>query len=214
MSRGPHLTEVYLEQGRTWTFACALDWPGWARRGKGDEAALEELVSYAGRYTAVVADVAPDFAPGELHVVGTLRGTGTTDFGAPDARGPWDDEPQDERSRARLADLLVACWRAFDRVVAASPAGLRKGPRGGGRDRDQVAAHVQEAERSYGRTLGVRVPPRTPWTEQRAAVETAIRTGEPGSSWPLRYAVRRFAWHVLDHAWEIEDKRPAGAAGR
>jgi hypothetical protein len=28
-----------------------------------------------------------------------------------------------------------------------------------------------------------------------------------GGGWPLRYAVRRFGWHVLDHPWEIEDKR-------
>jgi hypothetical protein len=29
----------------------------------------------------------------------------------------------------------------------------------------------------------------------------------PGTgAWPVRYAVRRFAWHVLDHAWEIEDR--------
>jgi hypothetical protein len=24
--------------------------------------------------------------------------------------------------------------------------------------------------------------------------------------WPSRYAGRRIAWHVLDHAWEIEDR--------
>ena len=24
--------------------------------------------------------------------------------------------------------------------------------------------------------------------------------------WSPRYAVRRAAWHVLDHAWEIEDR--------
>lgn len=203
------MSEVYLEQGRRWTFACALDWPGWARRGRGEEAALEELEAYAGRYSLVV----PDVVPGKLRVVGTLQGTGSTDFGAPDARGPWDDEPQDEQACARLADLLDACWTAFDRVVRDSPAQLRKGPRGGGRDRDQIAAHVQEAERSYGRALGVRVPPRTSWAEQRAAIDAAIRVGAPGGSWPVRYAVRRVAWHVLDHAWEIEDKRPAGALG-
>jgi DinB superfamily len=27
-----------------------------------------------------------------------------------------------------------------------------------------------------------------------------------GSRWSARYAVRRMAWHVLDHAWEIEDR--------
>ena len=203
------MTDVYLEQGRTWTFACAVDWPGWARRAKGgDQAALEELLAYADRYAAVVAG----FSSGELHVVGRLPGNATTDFGAPDARGPWDDEPTDADGRARLADLLRACWVAFDRIVATSPPELRKGPRGGGRDRDAVARHVQEAERSYARTLGARVPPRTPWEEQRDAIEAAVRAGAPEARWPLRYAVRRCAWHVLDHAWEIEDKRPVGDA--
>jgi hypothetical protein len=28
----------------------------------------------------------------------------------------------------------------------------------------------------------------------------------PPRGWPLRYAARRFCWHVLDHLWEIEDK--------
>ncbi len=193
------MTRVYLEQGRTWTFACAVDEPGWARRGKGGEAALEELLAYADRYALVV----PGFSPGELHVVGTLPGNATTDFGAPDARGPWDEEPFDG---GHLADRLEACWAALDRAVAAATPELRKGPRGGGRDRDDLARHVQEAERSYGRKLGVRVPPRTPWPEQRAAFSAALRGGAPDATWPVAYAVRRFAWHVLDHAWEVEDK--------
>jgi hypothetical protein len=193
------VTRIYLEQGRTWTFAVSLDWPGWARRGKGDAAAVEELAAYSDRYAGVV----PGFQPGELHVIGTVPGNATTDFGAPDVRGPWDDEPVDVDL---LAARLEQCWAALDRAVAAASAELRKGPRGGGRDRDAVAAHVQEAERSYGRKLGVKVPPRTPWDEQRRAFSAAVRAGAPGATWPLGYAVRRFAWHVLDHAWEIEDK--------
>jgi len=27
-----------------------------------------------------------------------------------------------------------------------------------------------------------------------------------GDRWPARYAIRRSAWHALDHAWEIEDR--------
>lgn len=27
-----------------------------------------------------------------------------------------------------------------------------------------------------------------------------------GARWPARYFVRRVAWHVLDHAWEIVDR--------
>ena len=69
-----------------------------------------------------------------------------------------------------------------------------------------MARHVQEAERSYGRSFGVKVPPRTPWADQRRALTAAVRAGAPDGRWPLRYAVRRTAWHVLDHAWEIEDR--------
>ena len=193
------MTRVYLEQGRTWTFACALDWPGWARRGKGDEAALEELLRCADRYAAVV----PGFAAGDLHVVGTVPGNATTDFGAPNVRGPWDDEPADVDV---LALRLEQCWVAFDRAVAASTAELRKGPRGGGRDRDGVVEHVRESERSDCRVLGAKVPPRTPWPEQRQALLTLVRAGAPRAGSPLPFMVRRTAWHVLDHAWEIEDK--------
>jgi len=194
---------VCLETGRRWTFASALDWPGWCRRGKGEEAALEALAAYAERYRAVVGTA---FRPGPLTVVGAVPGTATTEFGAPDARGPWDDEPMPAAERRRQIELLEACWRRLDDVVAGAPAAQRRGPRGGGRDRDPIAEHVREAERSYLRMLGRRLPPGTPWPEQREALAALVREGAPEARWPLRYAVRRAAWHVLDHAWEIEDK--------
>jgi hypothetical protein len=196
-------TRVGLERGRTWVFASALDWPGWCRRGKGEQAALDALLDYAGRYAEAVGE---DFRAGQLVVVGTLPGSRTTDFGAPDAKGPWDEEQLDPAEADRQAGLLDRCWAYFDGVVAGAPAELRKGPRGGGRDRDAIVAHVREAERSYGRRIGVRMPPRTPWPQQRAELLTAVRAAAPGGSWPPRYAVRRVAWHVLDHAWEIQDK--------
>lgn len=203
----PSLIRVYFEQGKTWTFACALDWPGWCRRGKGEPAALEALLDYGERYALVVG---PDFVPGEVHIVGRVPGNATTDFGAPDATGEWDDEPLDPAEASRLAGLLAASWRALDRGIERAPVELRKGPRGGGRDRDAVANHVQEAERSYGRKIGVRLPPRTPWMEQRQAFHDALAAGAPDGSWSARYACRRFAWHVLDHAWEIEDRSHPG----
>jgi hypothetical protein len=49
-------------------------------------------------------------------------------------------------------------------------------------------------------------PPRTSWDQQRAALAAALRAGAPGGAWPARYVIRRTAWHVLDHAWEIEDR--------
>jgi len=44
------------------------------------------------------------------------------------------------------------------------------------------------------------------------AIATTAREGVPppgprgGKRWLPRYFVRRVAWHVLDHAWEIEDR--------
>jgi hypothetical protein len=199
----PDRTRVSLEIGRTWVFASALDWPGWCRRGKSEEAAVDALLDYADRYAEVAG---PGFAPGEVHLVERVAGDATTDFGAPARWGALDDEPLTAAEADRRAGLLAACWVRFDEVVAGAPGELRKGPRGGGRDRDAIAAHVREAERAYGRKLGVRVPPRTPWGEQRDTLLAALRAGGPGGAWPARYGSRRIAWHVLDHAWEIQDK--------
>ena len=188
---------VYLESEKAWTFACAVDHPGWQRRAKGEEAALQALEDYRSRYAAAVGHP----VEGDLHVVGRVPGTATTSFGAPDARGPWDDEPlQDHEIPA-----LQAVWGFFDDCVARASEVLQKGPRGGGRDRDEIVDHVREAERAYGRQVGLKVPPRTAWPEQRAALVAAFEAGE-GGKWPVKYAVRRVAWHVLDHAWELEDK--------
>jgi hypothetical protein len=197
---------VGLETGRRWVFATALDWPGWCRRAKGEEAALDTLIEYAGRYAPVAG---PSLRPGELEVVGRVPGNSITDFGAPDRQGPWDAEPLGTGEAARLTGLLEACWRYLDSVLAAAPEVLVKGPRGGGRDRDAIADHVRGAERTLScAKAGIRVAPRTPWDQQRAALAAALRDGAPGGTWPARYVIRRSAWHVLDHAWEIEDRIP------
>ncbi len=199
----PKPTRVFLEVGRTSTFAGAVDWPGWCRRGKTAEAALDALKAYAPRYGPVAAParISTTFA-----VIGEVPGDATTDFGAPSASGEWDREPLAPAEADRLTTLLEHAWLQFDRVVATAPAELRKGPRGGGRDRDAIVSHVVEAERAYGRRLGVRIPPRTLRGEQRTAYAAALRAGAPDGTWPARYAVRRLACHVLDHAWEIEDR--------
>ena len=196
---------VYLECGAKWTFACALDWPGWCRRGKGDEAAIEELLAYAKRYAAVVDDKTP-VRDHDVQVVGRIQGNATTDFGAPAMPGEWDTEPLDAAERERQVRILESSWRYFDEVVRTAPEELRKGPRGGGRDRDAVRRHVIEGERGYAPKTGVRVPPRTPWEEQRTLITEALRRGGTDTKWPTRYVIRRMAWHVIDHAWEIEDR--------
>jgi hypothetical protein len=162
------------------------------------------LDAYRARYGAVVGGT---FAPGPLEVIGTVPGRGTTDFGAPDARGPWDDEPLTAAELERQVGILRSAWAYFDHVVATSPESLRKGPRGGGRDRDAIADHVREAERAYAPKCGTQVPPRTPWPERRDLLAGALLGGPTDTPWPLGYGLRRITWHVLDHAWEIEDKR-------
>jgi len=102
-------------------------------------------------------------------------------------------------------------------VAAAAPAELRKGPRGGGRDRDKVVAHVEEAEHAYARNMGLRLPASTATTEVRSSILEVLALASdgsplPGGTWPQRYAARRVAWHALDHAWEIEDRSPPAPA--
>jgi hypothetical protein len=197
-------TPVYLEEGAKSVFAVSIDWPGWCRRAATADGALAELDRYRDRYRAAVGG---EFDPGSLEVIGSVAGNRTTDFGAPDARGPWDADALAPGELERQVSLLGACWTAFDAVVASSSETLRKGPRGGGRDRDAVVNHVREAERAYGRKVGTRVPPRTDWVDQRVAITAGLLTAPPGTAWPIGYTIRRMAWHVLDHAWEIEDKR-------
>ncbi len=36
---------IYLEIAKRWVFASAVDWPGWSRRGRGEEAAIDTLLS-------------------------------------------------------------------------------------------------------------------------------------------------------------------------
>ncbi len=212
---------VYLELGSRRVFACAVDWPGWCRAGRGTDAALAALAAYADRYAVVTAEagVACPAATtvDDLEVVERVDGSGATDFGVPDAIPDVDAEPLDDATMQRYVDLLGAAWRTFDRVVADAPPVLRKGPRGGGRDRDDIVRHVVESERAYARSIGVRVTPTRyagPGGQEavRAEVVDALRANSRGApiverGWPARYAARRIAWHVLDHAWEIEDKR-------
>jgi hypothetical protein len=196
-------TRVYFEEGKSSVFAAAIDWPGWCRRAKTTDLALEALLDYQDRYATVLSS---PFKPGRLEVVGSVTGNATTDFGAPGVDTPWDVEPITSRDLRRQVAVLRDSWAYFDAVVHSAPATLTKGPRGGGRDRDDIVEHVRETERRYCSALGTRVPPRTPWLEQRATVTEALLAGSPGAKWPSRYTLRRLVWHVLDHAWEIEDK--------
>lgn len=179
---------------------------------------MQVLAEYAPRYAPVAAAAGVRWpAALDFEVVERLTGSGSTDFGVLDKPPKADAAKITALAAGRQASLLRASWALFDDIVADAPAALRKGPRGGGRDRDKVVDHVLGAEASYARMIGIRDDPKTSdlspsavarRRERVVEVLSAASDGGPlrAKGWPTRYALRRFAWHVLDHAWEIEDK--------
>ena len=208
---------VVLETGDKRVFASAADWPGWSRSGKTDEAAIEALVTYASRYAPVVELAGfelPDSI--EVDVVERNEGGGGTDFGVPSRVTDADARKVSNVDAERLAAIVEAAWTTFDAVANGAPAELRKGPRGGGRDRDKMVRHVVDADAAYARELGLKL--KEPDAFDRKAVK-AMRDemlavlrrpsdGSPlaGRRWTARYAAHRIAWHALDHAWEMQDR--------
>lgn len=207
---------VVIEATDKRAFASAVDWPGWARVAKSEEAAVAALAEHAQRYAAVAAEAEVPFAPGEYAVIERVPGSTTTDFGAPDRPATVEHQALSSAEARRMVALVAAAWTVLDRVVAGAPSALRKGPRGGGRDRDAIADHVLGAEQAYARRIGVRVA--APHHAEKKAIRTmrdailaalgGARRAEPLSErgWLPRYAARRIAWHALDHAWEIENR--------
>ena len=200
-------------------FASALEWPGWTRAGKTPDAALEALAASAPRYAAVAQKAKLDFPfDGDVafDVVEEAEGNATTAFGAPDVRFEFDQRRTTAKDGVRLAALVAASYAIFDAVVATAPPTQRKGPRGGGRDRDKIVEHLVGSDAGYARVLGLKgtdADPRNPKAVAalRKRMLEQIRApsdGSPiaGKKWPPRYAARRVAWHALDHAWEIEDR--------
>lgn len=215
----PRRTPVYLELGRHRVFACSVEWPGWCRSGRTEEAALETLADYARRYAAVAKRAGQRFparAADRLAVVERVTGSATTDFGAPGAVPELDGEPLTAARARRLTSLVEAAWDVLSEMAASAPAELRKGPRGGGRNRAKMLQHVIGAEAAYARKIGVRhkepeLGSHAAVTALRADVADVLRAARTGerygdTGWPPRYAARRFAWHVLDHAWEMQDR--------
>jgi hypothetical protein len=195
---------VYLEVGGKRTFASAADWPGWCRSGKDERGALDNLAAYAPRY-AKVAKLARLELPKQpaFNVVERMKGNATTDFGAPGIPAADEARRVSAAEMTRMVTLLEACWRYLDKVRATAPEELRKGPRGGGRDRGKMYQHVLDAEVAYAPAIGLKLK-----QSDRPALLDAIRNPRGDTKWPVAYAARRIAWHALDHAWEIEDRIP------
>ena len=205
----------------------APDWPGLERGAKTGEAAIEALKAYLPRYAKVakLAGMDAEFAAlSKVRVVEEYKGVGSTDFwGISFAFSSFDGKPMSAEDLERQLTLMQACWTFFDGVRGRVSAELRKGVRGGGRDRDRIVRHVEGVEQDWARKLDVHTPEGAVVTDKRGlkayrddyckAIRAFHAEGRLARNWPLRYLIRHTAYHTMDHAWEMEDKDLTGASG-
>ena len=212
---------VILEIGRKRrVVAGAMDWPGLDRWGVSEDDALERLSSYLPRYAGVAerAGMGTDFARARHpEVVERVPGSSSTDFwGIAHVPSQIEREVLSSADLERRLDLLRACWTCVDDVAARVSHELRPGSRGAGRSRDQIIRHVYGTEpQQFSRKVEVRTPLDVVLTPDGLATHRqefldAIRAynaeGRPARTWPIQFLVRRTAHHVMDHAWEMEDR--------
>jgi hypothetical protein len=199
--------------------AVAPDWPGLSRGAATATVAIECLLSYVPRYQQVanLAEMGTAFSLNpSVDVVEQYPGTGSTDFwGISFGYSSIDRQDMMVDALERELTLMRACWAFFDGERLRVSAELQKGPRGGGRDRDQIVRHIFANEQQWAKGLGVLTPEGVTPTDEflqahRDAYCHAIRDyhslGKLAGKWPLRYLIRHTAYHTLDHAWEMEDK--------
>ena len=219
--------DIYLEIGEKRVFASAVEWPGWCRSGRNEVSAIQALLDSGSRYSQIFQSKELGFEAPErassFNIVERLDGNSTTDFGAPDVPLSSDKEPIDVNELLRLSSLLKSCWFAFDEAVkVADGMQLRKGPRGGGRDLKKITDHILMADDSYLKRVGWKVQAAEEGELEKRldrirreildAFEAAVHGELPvvgprgGKRWAPRFFVRRVAWHVIDHAWELEDR--------
>jgi hypothetical protein len=209
--------------------AFAIDWPGWSRGAKTAELAVETLEAYRERYqpVAALAGMAGEFdAAGALDIVEDKVGTGSTDFwGISFSPSAAEQDPMTDVDLERGITLMQASWAFFDEVAARVSPEMRRGPRGGGRDRDTIVRHtIRNESEDFAKKVGVRIPERAALTPEglrthRTAYVAGMRAYNAGEiprrmrSWTLAFLIRHTVFHVLDHAWEMEDKDLTPASG-
>ena len=206
--------------------AFSLDWAGWERGAKTAELAMETLESYRGRYRPIadLAGMAGEFdAAGPLDVVEDRVGTGSVDFwGISFSPSSTEHGPMDEAELERAITLLRASWEFFDGVAARVSPEMRKGPRGGGRDRNRIIRHtIRNESEDFAKQVGLRIPEEAALTpdgllQHRTTYVEAMRAYNAGEgkrmrSWNLPFLIRHTAFHTMDHAWEMVDKDLTGS---
>lgn len=221
-------TRVTLEIGPKGkkVVAVAPDWPGLERGAKTAEDAIDRLRTYVPRYAQIakLSEMDAEFAKvRRFDVVERYPGTGSTDFwGISFMFSSIDKQDMSGDELERELALMQACWKCFDDVRRRVSAEMRKGPRGGGRDRDHIVHHALSTEQYWAKMIGVLTPDDAMLTGKglkahRDAYCQAIRSYHSQgklagkvAKWPLRYLIRHTAFHILDHAWEMEDKDLTG----
>jgi hypothetical protein len=202
--------------------AFTLDWPGWGRGAKTGPEAVELLEAYRDRYRPVARLAGVEAAlesAGELDIVEDHVGVGSTDYwGISFAPSSFEQGPMPADELERKLALLQAAWRFFDDVASGVSPEMQKGPRGGGRNRDEIIRHALGWERAdLVKRVGVVADPVVPSTpeglrshrdEYVAALRTYNAEGRMarGRNWTIALLLRHTAYHALDHAWEMEDK--------
>jgi len=158
----------------------------------------------------------------DVEVVERVPGITSTDYwGIAHAPSQIEREILSARDLERRLDLMQACWAEFDAVAARVTPELRLGPRGGGWTRDELIRHVNLNEPGqFTRKVEVRTPLEDMVdpdgiARHRQATCDAIRAcnaeGRPARTWPIQFLIRRIAHHVMDHAWEMEDRDLSGS---
>jgi len=214
---------VVLEIGKKRrVVAAATEWPGLDRWGTSEDDAIEKLVAYLPRYAGVAAraGMGPAFAKARnVDVVERVPGSSSTDFwGIAHVPSQIEREVLSPADLERRLDLLRACWSYFDEVAARAPAELLPGSRSAGRSRDEIIRHVVVSEpEQNSRKVEVRTEREVVLTpkglvkhreDYLAAIRAYNAAGKPARSWPIQFLIRRSAYHVMDHTWEMEDRDP------
>lgn len=195
--------------------------------GRDEASALQALCDYGARYAKVLHSTKLEFQPpvsvSAFNVVERLEGNGTTDYGTPGLTSTYDEGDMDEHLMGQSLSLMEACWKILrEAAEAAVGKELQKGPRGGGRNLGKIIHHVVDAQGAYLQRIGYKLQ-----QDEAAGMEEQVKRSQEsirealiaavhgempdrgprgGRIWTPRYFVRRSTWHVLDHAWEIEDR--------